>query len=205
MPFSTSIFKQQTKEYIDNFFDKNWNILDVGAGCGTYADILVPMGFNKIDAIEIYQPYIEQYNLKNKYKNVYCDDIISSNVDFSQYDAVLLGDVIEHMSVSDSLIVLDKLGLAKQIIIGVPFNAPQGEHYGNIYETHIQDQLNNQCFLNFYRNFDILCLRYDYAIYVKYSTNLNQLYTLDITDEDRQFLQKYYKHRTIINLNENNL
>lgn len=205
MPFSTPIFKQQTKEYIETFFDKSWNILDVGAGCGTYADMLVPMGFDRIDAIEIYQPYIEQYSLKTKYKNVYCDNIISSNMDLSRYDAVLLGDVIEHMSIKDSLTVLEKIESSKQIIIGIPFNAPQGEHYGNIYETHIQDKLNNQDFLNLYRSFDIFCLRYDYAIYVKNSKKLNQLYTLDITNEDHQFLQKYYQHRTIINLNESNL
>lgn len=205
MPFSTPIFKQQTKEYIQNYFNADWNILDVGAGCGTYADMLTPLGFNNIEAIEIYEPYISQYNLNSKYKKVYCDNIVSSNIDFSKYNAVLLGDVIEHMSIKDSLIVLDKIESSKEIIIGIPFNAPQGEHYGNIYETHVQDKLNNQDFLNLYRNFDILCLRYDYAIYVKNSKNLNELYTLDITDEDRQFLHKYYQHRKIINLNENNL
>jgi hypothetical protein len=32
MPFSTSYFKQQTKDYILNKYDKTAKILDIGAG-----------------------------------------------------------------------------------------------------------------------------------------------------------------------------
>lgn len=202
MPFSTPIFKEQTRDYINSYFDKNWKILDIGAGCGTYGDMLTQIGFRNIDAIEIYNSYITDYNLNDKYNTVYCEDIINSNINLQKYDAFILGDVVEHMSIADSISVLNKMNHAKDIIVCVPFNAPQGEHYGNIYETHIQDNLTNQDFLNLYRNFDILCLRYDYGIYVKHNYNLKKLYTVDLTENDKQFLNSYYQHRTIINLNE---
>jgi hypothetical protein len=202
MPFSTPIFKDQTRDYINNYFDKKWKILDIGAGCGTYGDMLTPMGFYNIDAIEIYKPYISDYSLKNKYKTVYCENIIDSNINLQDYDAFILGDVIEHMSSSDSISLFRKINHAKEIVVCVPFNAPQGEHYGNIYETHIQENLTNQAFLNLYRNFDILCLRYDYGIYIKHKYNLKELYTIDLTENDKEFLNNYYPHRTIINLNE---
>jgi hypothetical protein len=202
MPFSTHIFKEQTKNYINNFFHRNWNIIDIGAGCGTYSDMLKPMGFFNVDAIEIYEPYISTYSLKNKYENVYCDNIITTNIDFLKYEAAILGDVLEHISIKDARIVLEKLDSVKEVIIGVPFNAQQGEYYGNIYETHLQDKLTNQDFLNLYREYDIFCLRYDYGIYIKNNNKLKELYTLDTTDQDNEFLKRYYEHREIINLNE---
>ena len=202
MPVSTPIFKEETKNYILKNFDKNWNIIDIGAGYGTYGDMLKPLGYKNIDGIEIHEPYISMYKLKTKYNTIYCENIIDSTIDFSKYDAAILGDVIEHMSIDDSYKVLDKLNKIKQIIICVPFNAPQGEYFGNIYETHIQDKLNNQKFLNLYRNFDIFCLRYDYGIYIKSNNKLEKLYVVDITTEDNEFLKHYYTHREIINLNE---
>ena len=63
-------------------------------GLGTYSDLLRSLGY-RMDAVEIYSPYIDKYGLRAKYDNVYCKDILE--FDFSQYDFIILGDVLEHI------------------------------------------------------------------------------------------------------------
>jgi len=41
----------------------------------------------KMDAVEIYEPYIERFNLRSKYRNIIIDDIM--NIDLTPYDYVL--------------------------------------------------------------------------------------------------------------------
>lgn len=204
MPTSTPIFKEQTKDYILKHIPKDTNIIDIGAGIGTYADMLKPLGYNNIDAIEVFQPYIDGYGLKSKYRSVFNQNIIDSEIYLLDYNLAILGDVIEHMTYRDSLIVLNKLNHCKNIIICVPFNAPQGPEMGNQYEIHIQNDLTNEKFLHMYPDFDILCLRYDYGVYVKKnSDNANEtIYTLDATEQDQLFLSQHYTSRHIINLNQ---
>ena len=61
--------------------------------------------------------------------------------------------------------------------------------------------INNQKFLSLYRNFDIYCLRYDYGIYIKKKEkNLDiPIYTLDLTEQDKDFLTNY-SNRNIIDI-----
>jgi hypothetical protein len=70
MPFSTSFFKQQTKDYILNKYDKSVKILDIGAGAGAYYNMLNPEGYNNIDCVEAFPSYVIDYNLTQKYKKV---------------------------------------------------------------------------------------------------------------------------------------
>ena len=66
MPFSTKYFKTETINYIKNTFDKNIKILDVGAGAGTYSDLLRPFGFVNIDCIEVFEEYVNKFELEKK-------------------------------------------------------------------------------------------------------------------------------------------
>jgi hypothetical protein len=207
MPTSTPIFKSQTINYITKHIDKETNIIDIGAGVGTYADLLKPLGYNNIDAIEVYEPYIEGYHLKDKYRSVFNHNIINSELYLDDYKLAILGDVIEHMTYRDSLIVLNKLKSCEDIIIGVPFNAKQDSVMGNEYEVHIQNDLYNEKFLQMYPDFELYCLRYDYGIYLKKNNKNNNepIYTLDITEQDKAFLSTHYSSKNIINLNLNEL
>jgi hypothetical protein len=204
MPTSTPIFKEQTKEYILKYIDKSANIIDIGAGVGTYADMLRPLGYDNIDAVEVFNQYIENYHLKSKYRSVFNHNIINSELYLNDYSLAILGDVVEHMTYRDSLIVLDKLKLCKEIIIAVPFNAIQGPSMGNQYEIHIQNDLTNEKFLSMYEEFIPLCLRYDYGVYVKNTNDNNQenLYVVDLPDEEISKLTEQYSHRKIVNLNK---
>jgi hypothetical protein len=137
MPYSYSLFKDEVKTYLLNISTSD-KILDVGPGCGTYGIMLNDTHI--IDAIEIYEPYIERFNLSNKYNNVYIGDICK--FDFREYDFVILGDVLEHIRLEDSIHLIDKINaLGKKCLVAVPYLYEQGEWEGNIHETHHQPDL----------------------------------------------------------------
>jgi hypothetical protein len=203
MPTSTPIFKDQTKEYISRRIDKSANIIDIGAGIGTYSDMLKPLGYDNIDAIEVFQNYVDGYQLRLKYRTVYVDNIITSDVYLNDYTFAILGDVVEHMFYSDSLKVLDKLKHC-EVLIAVPFQAYQGAVMDNEYEIHIQNDLTNEKFLAMYEGFIPFCIRYDYGIYIKNTNDNNKenLYVIDLPDEEISKLTEQYSHRKIVNLNK---
>ena len=60
MPTSFQFFKQEVRDYIVDNVDINKKILDVGAGIGTYADMLKNYGYY-MDCVEIYEPYVVNY------------------------------------------------------------------------------------------------------------------------------------------------
>lgn len=135
MPYSYSDFKQEIRNHFLQNIKTDTFILDVGPGAGSYAQLLPEY---KMDAIEIYEPYVSMFQLKNIYKNVYIGDV--REFDLSNYDYIILGDVLEHLSVEDALILLDKIS-NKKYLVAVPYLFEQGEEYGNIYETHLQPDL----------------------------------------------------------------
>jgi len=141
MPSSETLLKKEIIEYIKiNFPDKNTTILDVGPGIGTYYNLLSNF-YKNIDCCEIWQPYIKKYNLKEKYRKVFCLDICL--FEFEWYDVIILGDVLEHISSSNAINLINKIyPKCKDIIVSVPFNMPQGIYDGNIYEIHLQSDLN---------------------------------------------------------------
>ena len=61
MPTSTNYFKKETKDFIINNFDKDCKILDVGAGVGTYYNLLKNYGYYNIDCVEVFSDYIKNY------------------------------------------------------------------------------------------------------------------------------------------------
>lgn len=120
-------------------------ILDLGCGAGRYPKIFKKK--NKVlthatwIGVEIWEPYIEKYNLKDLY-----DRII--NLDIRQFDfssvpypnLVILGDVLEHMTKEESIaLVNNALDNSDRVLISIPVcHSPQGESEGNPYEHHIK-------------------------------------------------------------------
>lgn len=165
MPFSTQYFKQQTRDYIISRFSNDIRILDVGAGAGAYFDMLSPLGYTNINCVEAFEDYIVNYNLKEKYNIVYNEDVTKLDIDFNSYDLVILGDVLEHIELNEAKKLLEKI--TTNVIVGVPFLSPQGEHFNNKFEIHLQDDLTFINFFERFNNFLPLCLRWDYGIFVK--------------------------------------
>lgn len=142
MPFSNILFRDDIAEFVvKNFPDIETTILDVGPGTGTYADLL-PQYKNK-DACEIFRKYIRRYGLRQKYRNVFCQDI--QTFEFDHYDLVIMGDVLEHIETASAIELLNRiLQHCKQIIVKVPFskrNRKTRSYMGNVYEIHQQTDL----------------------------------------------------------------
>ena len=142
MPTSYPLYKDSVRNWVLQNIPLDAKILDVGAGCGTYSDLLRGYGY-KMDAIEIWEPYIKKYNLKDKYDNVYLGSITEMGIDeLSKYNFIILGDVLEHIDTIKAqglIYVLSHFG--KSILVAIPYQMEQGEHEGNIHETHLQPDL----------------------------------------------------------------
>lgn len=139
MPFSYGEFKTEIRNHIVDNFGPSTRILDVGPGSGSYGNLLKPH-YKELYAIEIHEPYINMFNLREIYREVYLGNIIS--FDLRPYDYIILGDVLEHLTQSDALELLAKIKEQnKKVLVAVPYQYEQGEEYGNIYETHHQPDL----------------------------------------------------------------
>jgi len=144
MPGSSPEGKELSMTWIER--NKPETILDVGAGVGTYSLLLRKYNYvpKRLDAIEVWQPYIDEYKLDNKYNNIFNVDV--RTWDNWNYDMVILGDVLEHMTKTEALAVWEKISKqAKYAIISIPIiDCPQGHAHDNPYEEHIKDDWTTQ-------------------------------------------------------------
>ena len=165
MPLSTPVFKPETVNHLKEKFDSNATILDVGPGAGFYSNELREF-FPKMYGIEIYEPWIGIYNLSSKYEDVWVGNILEYN--FEWYDIILLGDVVEHIEETAAIELIKRIyNKCGELVIAIPFEAPQGEWGGNIYETHLQSNLTHESFMEKYHGFKPLKYRNDYGVYIK--------------------------------------
>lgn len=152
MPGSDPAGKVQTAQWVKSKNIKT--VLDIGPGMGTYSNLFKQNGlkFDRIDGIEIWEPYINDYDLKNKYNNIFIEDVRVWE-DFN-YDLVIFGDVLEHMTKEESISVWKKTSMfAKYAIISIPIiHYPQGEWGGNPYEEHIKDDWSTKEVLETFSN-----------------------------------------------------
>jgi hypothetical protein len=120
---------------------KPTTVLDVGAGQGTYLNLIRDgLGAGVIvNAVEVWQPYIDEFNLLNRYDKLFPIDV--RDMDNFGYDLVILGDVLEHMSESDALILWERISKqAKYAMISIPIiHYHQDAINGNPYEVHVEE------------------------------------------------------------------
>ncbi len=170
MPSSYKFFKEEVKDFLINNVSTKNKILDVGPGVGTYSDLIRKFGYH-IDCIEIWEPYVETYNLKEKYDKVFIGDIM--DFDISEYDFIILGDVLEHLTKENGTILINKIHkLGKKTLVAVPFLMEQGEHNGNIHETHHQPDLTIDIMENRYPELKKIFSNEYYGYYITDKKNL---------------------------------
>ena len=144
MPFSFD----QGKQYIRNIVGriKHERMLDVGPGSGTYAKLFPEA---KWTGIEIFEPYVEKYELKKLYDQILISDIRDCDLsELGRFDVAVAGDVLEHMTAEEAVSVLNKLkSVADTVIVSIPIgHHPQGEWEGNVHETHVVDDWTDEKF-----------------------------------------------------------
>lgn len=153
---------RENDEFVRDWVKKNdvRHVLDMGAGKGTYSDLLRDL-VETIDAVEIWHPYIEEYDLHNKYDAVYNNDIRGFTTGGNHYDLVIFGDVLEHMTEDEALYTWGWVpDYSKAGMISVPIiHYPQGAEFNNPYEVHVQEHLTPEYVQETYGPFD------DFAVY----------------------------------------
>lgn len=180
MPYSHAFFKQDIKVFFDKTVSRDSKILDVGPGMGTYSLLLSPLGF-KIDCLEIFEPYITKYNLQEKYGRVILGDICQ--FDFSDYDFIIMGDVLEHLTIEDSTKILNKIiSEQKNCLVAVPYLCEQGTMEENEHETHLQPELTPELVIQQYPQLDLLVKNKYYGYYINRRGDGNIFWDLDVQE-----------------------
>ena len=165
MAASFEYYKKEVASYLIDRFHSKCSVLDVGAGSGTYYNLLGDY-FTKMDAVEIFRPNIEKYRLKEKYRNVYNNDIRDFKYEF--YDIIIFGDVLEHLEVKEAQKVLKyALKRCREVIVAVPYCYEQGIEEGNVYEIHKQADLTPKNMQERYPELELLYGNEDYGYYIK--------------------------------------
>ena len=143
---SEPVFDEEVFTYLKSNFSSDTKILDIGAGDGKWGFILKKY-FENVDAVEIFEPYIERYGLEKIYSKVINQDFLT--LDLSDYDIVIMGDVFEHVTRNEAKNWLKKNSKKlKEIIVVVPFEYPQDWDgvYENKWGHHHQPDLTPELF-----------------------------------------------------------
>lgn len=114
--------------------------LDIGAGAGKYGHLVRAMlPYSTIHAVEVWDPYVSAFKLRSLYDKVIKHDV--RKIHNFNYDLVIMGDVLEHMTKEDAVAVMDQVkAQARCAIISIPIcPMPQGHVHDNPYEEHIKD------------------------------------------------------------------
>ena len=161
MAFSSSEGKGLFRDWLYHFAcdQRHRKFLDVGAGAGLYADIVhsvfdeAPLWDEhyQIDAVEVFPEYIERHNLKEKYNRIFIQDIRKTwqGLD-DDYDVIICGDVLEHLTKDEAIAVIDGLKKKCRFVwcsLPIKYGRPwshgyeQGEHEWeeNPYNKHLHD------------------------------------------------------------------
>jgi hypothetical protein len=108
-----------------------------------------------------------QFDLNSKYNKVILGDI--REFDFRDYDYIIMGDVLEHLSVKDAQQVIKRIqDLDILCLIAVPYNYEQGTYMDNVHETHLQPDLTPEIFLERYPMMKLLVGDDKYGYYINY-------------------------------------
>lgn len=166
MPESYNFYKHEIRDFIVENLPPKSKILDVGPGIGTYYNLLNSYDY-QIDCIEVWEPYIEKYNLKDKYENVFHGNILDLNLKNLDYDFIILGDVLEHITAKDAQSLINNItSNGIHCLVAIPYEMEQGEYYGNVYETHLQPDLTPSVMKERYPNLVHIMSNEHYGYYV---------------------------------------
>lgn len=173
MPISFTMFDNEIREFITSNFPNraSTKILDVGVGAAKYRQILYD--YLLLDGVEVWEPNVTRYMLKQRYNRMFCDDIINLDPDLiGIYDLVIFGDVLEHLHVSDAQGVLSSC--QGTVLVAIPYEYKQGMVLENKYEEHLQDDLTHKLFMERYPGFSVLIQNEHYGVYVRDYTTIEE-------------------------------
>ena len=180
-------------DFIREHFNPNAKILDVGPHDGRWSYYLRQF-YNNIDAVEAYEPYIDQFDLRNKYNNVFVSDI--NEFGFDYYDLIIMGDVLEHIETETAQKVVKRLVTkCNQLIVIVPYEFSQDDFDGNEYQVHKQEDLTKEIMQARYPELTLLMSDEARGVYVKRGTVNEEPITFGPLDEGIPKTYRYAKSK----------
>lgn len=138
MPYSDPDNKALAAEWVAELSPAS--VLDVGPGAGAYGKMVrALLGVERVDAVEAWEAYVSEFALKDIYHAVFLGDV-RKHEDFN-YDLVIFGDVLEHMTRDEALEVYERAReQAKNVMFSIPIiHLPQGAYAGNPFEVHVEE------------------------------------------------------------------
>ena len=143
MPGSSKEGKDKIVEWVKKINPSHYKILDIGVGRGAYSWYmreLENLQGCEWTGVEIWEPYVEAYDLPSRYDTVLVEDARSLTYGFNNYDVAFCGDVLEHMTKQQAQDLVTKLqNCCKVVIISIPIiYYEQGPLKDNPYEIHIK-------------------------------------------------------------------
>lgn len=161
---SYNLGKQEVCEYLKKRFIKGKTALDVGACDGKWFRLLGD--YFIMNGIEPFKDNIAIHNLDLLYNIMYLGTIQGFN--YPWYDLVILGDVIEHMTIKEAKQVIKyALKHSTEVLIAVPYLYEQDELYGNPFEKHLQPDLTHEIFMQRYKGLQPLWQEENYGYYIR--------------------------------------
>lgn len=137
MPSSSPAGKQWLRDRIGAL--RPASVLDIGVGAGTYAGLLRPgLPHAWFVGIEIFEPYLDLYDLTAKYNEVLIGDV--REMALPAADVVIFGDVLEHVEHDQAVTVWAAGRRAARLAVfcSIPIvEYPQGPSHGNPHEEHL--------------------------------------------------------------------
>ena len=141
MPMSSTEGKAWIRERVARLAASGpLTVLDVGPGVGTYAKLLAGLPLASITGLEVWEPYVATYRLRELYDEIVIGDVRGTPL--PEVDVIVLGDVLEHMTRGEALDVWRRCGLAarRAVYLSIPvIHYPQHEIEGNPYEVHVEE------------------------------------------------------------------
>lgn len=138
MPFSAAEFDKEIDFYFQSV--RHDSVIDIGAGEGKYAKLLRrTQPTTRLIAVEADDDYVTRYHLRNAYDEVWVMDAGDLINDPERiFDAVIIGDCIEHLRKSVGVDLLNFLVYrAKLIIVKFPLQMLQNAWEGHKSEAHL--------------------------------------------------------------------
>jgi trans-aconitate methyltransferase len=137
VPYSDGSLRPWLLEQIQRLPHSPRTVVDVGAGAGLNVDYFRPaMPGSRWTGIEVWEPYIEQFSLHQKYDSLIQADV--RTLDLPEADLYVFGDVLEHMPAPDALALWSRARkVSHHLMASLPIvHYPQGAEHGNPFEEH---------------------------------------------------------------------
>lgn len=138
MPFSATEFDREIELYFR--LTHHDSVVDIGPGEGKYGRMLRRLNGNtRLIGVEHDADYVEQYKLRDLYDEVWVSDAAELMNELDRnFDAVIMGDCIEHMRKSIGLDLLNFLVYRSKIImVKFPLQMLQNAWQGHKSEAHV--------------------------------------------------------------------